>query len=278
MNRQHPTDRSASANSRAFAQHNLTQPQALLLFTQRLAALIEAHIAMARILEILQDSPAPYGAASERLMGEIVAGDTVCNALTQEQRDEQAQTWWLPIALHRAMARQPESFSPIYIAVVRAGEIGGTVDETLRGLAAALARESRLFTDYPAGAEDALLTRPSSLPKLQDWRELSGYQQSATLALLFRTTGMLLSSGVPLLSAMEIAADLLPQRQSEEFLQIRSEIRDGAPLLAFPVERLHFVPRFALEIACLGQLRGNLDSALQDVAQVLEQEMDYLLQ
>ena len=49
------------ANIDSFAQHDLPQSLALLLFTQRLAALVEARIAMVvHVLDILQDSPAQY--------------------------------------------------------------------------------------------------------------------------------------------------------------------------------------------------------------------------
>ena len=123
-----------------------------------------------------------------------------------------------------------------------------------------------------------LLSRPASLPWPQDWLELSAYQQMVTLELFFETFSMLLISGVALLPAMETVAALLPAKQSAEFLEVRREIKEGAPLLALPIERLDFIPRYAKEIAGLGQMRGCLDSALHDVVVLFDQELEYRLQ
>lgn len=233
---------------------------------------------MARASDILQDAPAPYGTVAEHLKKELEQGDAVCQAMTSQEREEQKDTWWHSRSLFQAMSGHPELFSPVYIALIHAGERAGAVDETLRRVHAALAREWRLLADRPTDERCMLLTRPASLPWLQDWRELSAYQQMVTLALFFETFGMLLASGVAILSAMETASALLPARQSAEFLQVRQEIKEGAPLLALPVERLDFIPRYAKEIAGLGQLKGCLDSALHEVALLFEQELEYRLQ
>jgi type II secretory pathway component PulF len=271
-------DETRLPNLRALAQHDLPVPLALLLFTQRLAALMEAGVGMARAFEILQDSPAPFGAAAEHLKKEIEHGDAICQAMSTQEREEQKDTWWHPRSLFQAMSGQPELFSPVYIAVIRAGERAGAVDETLRRVHATLAREWRLLADRPTDQGCLLLTRPGSLPWPQDWLELSAYQQMVTLALFFETFGMLLASGVAILPAMETASALLPAGQSAELLQVRKEIKEGAPLLALPVERLDFIPRYAKEIAGLGQMKGCLDSALHEVALLFEQELDYRIQ
>jgi type II secretory pathway component PulF len=262
----------------AIVQHDLPQPLALLLFTQRLAALKEANVGMARAFDILQDAPDPYGAVAEQLKSEIEQGNSLCQAMSSQEREEHRDTWWHPRSLFRAMSGHPELFSPVYIALVRAGEIAGAVDETLRRVHTALAREWSLLADRPADEQRMFLTRPASLPWPQDWLELSAYQQMVTLALFFETLGMLLVSGVALLPAMETASALLPAKQSAEFLQVRQEIKEGAPLLVLPVERLGFIPRYAKEIVGLGQMKGCLDSVLHDVALLFEQELEYRLQ
>jgi type II secretory pathway component PulF len=270
-------DSTRDTNLRALVQHDLPQPLALLLFTQRLAALMEAHIGMARALDILQDAPTPYGAVAEHLKREIEQGNSLCQAMSPQERDEHESTWWHPRSLARAMSQHPEHFSPVYVAVVRAAENAGAVDETLRRLQTAIARECRLLADGPADERRMLLSRSASLPWPQDWQDLSAYQQMATLALFFETFGMLLISGVALLRAMEIVSDLLPTRQSAEFMQVRQEIEEGAPLLAIPLERLDFIPRYAKEIAGVGMMKGCIESALHDVALLFEQELEYRL-
>lgn len=41
------------------------------------------------------------------------------------------------------------------------------------------------------------------------------------------------------------------------------------------VERLNFIPRYAKEIAGIGQMRGCLDRALHEAGLLFEQELDY---
>src|SRR5689334_1892844 len=125
-------------NLHTLVQHDLPQPLALLLFTQRLAALKEANVGMARAFDILQDAPAPYGAVAEHLKREIEQGNAVCQAMSSQEREEQKDTWWYPRSLFQAMSRHPELFSAVYIALIQAGERAGAVDETLRRVHAAL--------------------------------------------------------------------------------------------------------------------------------------------
>jgi len=215
---------------------------------------------------------------AEHLKREIEQGNALCEAMSPQEREENKATWWHPISLAKAMAHHPEHFSPVYITLVFAAENAGTVDETLRRVQKAMAREWRLLADRPADEQHQFLSRPASLPWPQDWQDLSAYQQIGTLTLFFETFGLLLISGLAPLRAMELVSALLPTNQSAEFLQVRQEIEEGAPLLAIPVERLDFIPRYAKEIAGLGQMKGCLESALHDVAQLFEQELEYRLQ
>lgn len=273
-----PNESTHPTNLRALEQDDLPSPLALLLFTQRLAALMEARIAPGRALSILADAPAPYGDVSQALKDEIERGNVLCEAMSAQEREENRDTWWHPRSLFRAMSLHPELFSSTYVALVRAGEMAGTVDETLRRLQVTLAREWRLLAGRAADDSFQFLSRPANRPRPQDWRDLSAYQQMVTLALFFETFGMLLTSGWALLPAMETVSTLLPDAQSAELMQIRQEIKQGAPLLPLPVERLDFIPRYAKEIAGLGMMKGCAETALLDVARLFEQELDYRLQ
>jgi type II secretory pathway component PulF len=277
MTTSQPNNRVRFSNLRTLMQDDLPQPLALLIFTQRLSALKEANVGIPRALDILQEAPAPYGAASGQIKTEIDQGNTLCQAMSEQDREDNKDTWWYPRSLFRAMSKHLELFPPIYVTLVRAGEMAGAVDETLRRLHSALAREWRLLASHPEDERHTFLTRTASFEPLHDWQDLSVYQQMATLTLFFETFGMLLISGVALLPAMDAVSALLPARQSGEFLQIRREIAEGAPLLALPVERLAFIPRYAKEIAGLGQMRGCLDSALHEAAELFERELDYRL-
>ncbi len=89
---------------------------------------------------------------------------------------------------------------------------------------------------------------------------------------------MLLNSGCAMLPVMDAVSALLPANQRAEFQGIRQEIKEDAPLLALPLERLDFIPRYAKKIAGLGQMKGILESSLRDGAMLLEQELDYRLE
>src|SRR5215469_6721312 len=187
-------DSTSPTNLRALVQHDLPQPLALLLFTQRLTALMEAHITPVRAFDILKDAPAPYGAVTEHLKREIEQGNALCQAMSPQEREAHRDTWWHPISLFKAMSQHPEHFSPVYITLVRAGEMAGAVDETLRRMQMAAAREWRLLADHPAEERHMFLSRPASLPWPQDWQDLSAYQQLVMLELFFETFSMLLTS------------------------------------------------------------------------------------
>ena len=80
-------------------------------YTRKFAAMIGAGVSLARTLELLQettDDPA-LAAAHAALTEKVMAGYT----------------------LSSVMAEMPEHFSSFYVAFVRAGEVGGVLDETL---------------------------------------------------------------------------------------------------------------------------------------------------
>ena len=182
MTNHQTNDNTLYPNLHALVQHDLPQPLALLLFTQRLAALKEANVGMTRAFDILQDAPAPYGGVAEHLKRTLEHGNARCEAMSAQERDEHEDTWWHPRSLFQAMSGHPELFPPVYIALVHAGERAGAVDETLRRVHAALAREWSLFTDRSSDERRMFLTRPAYLPWPLDWQAMSAYQQMITLA------------------------------------------------------------------------------------------------
>ncbi len=245
MTKQQMNNTSHTPYLRTIEQNDLPQPLALLLFTQRLAALKEANLGMARAFDILQDAPAPYGTGAKHLKREIEQGFAICEAMSQQEREKHKDDWWHPQSLFKSMGKQPELFSRIYIELMHAGETAGAVDEIFRRIHTAIAREWKLLSDHPAGERFMFLTRPANLPRLEDWPDLNAYQQMVTLSLFFETFSMLLFSGVALLPAMDTVSALLPMKQSVEFLHVCQEIAAGAPLLAIPVAQLDFIPRYA---------------------------------
>jgi len=227
----------------------LPTPLASVLFSYQFSELISAGISLVRSLDILGDLPAPYGEAALALKERIGAGHV----------------------LSISMAERPELFSPFYRSMVRAGEIAGVLEETLARAAELMAKEWTLMRHDPDGASGVFLLNPSEKPLPDDWAELSPYQQTVTQLLFCETFGLMLSSGVPILRAMEHVATLLPLTQQNRMLEARDRVNMGDPLHP---DRLGFLPRFAVALIAHGEEAGTLDSTLDRAAKVLEHQLD----
>jgi RNA polymerase sigma factor (sigma-70 family) len=230
---------------------DLAQPLALVLFSHQLATLLDSGMSLINSLEILQEAPAPYGDAAQVLRTEVERGGT----------------------LSRAMADRPELFSSFYRGMVRAGEVGRVLEETVRRLADVMTKEWKLARGRLRHEESLFLINPGGKPLPHDWADLSDYQRSVTLALFCETLGLLLVSGVPVLQAMEILAELLPPAQREALLAAGEEARRGERI-TLGLERLGILPRVALELIALGEEAGNLDFTLEKAADILLHELE----
>src|SRR5690554_1768686 len=98
--------------------------QRLVQFTQQLATLLNAGQPLDRALTILLDLP--EDAAAKRVIGEVRDAVRGGSPLSQ------------------ALERQHGTFSRLYVNMVRAGEAGGTLHETLQRLADYLERSREL--------------------------------------------------------------------------------------------------------------------------------------
>lgn len=223
----------------------------LLLFTYRFSTAIECGTSIVRGLLALQNSPPPLGAAIEEINQQVQQGQT----------------------LSGAMASRPEIFSPLYVAVIRAGEVGGVLDETLRRLANLMLKEWRLTQPCPAGESPFLLLQPGQCSPAQTWDDLSRYQQTVTLILLCETFGMLLSSGVPILRCIECVSPLLPQSQARMWLESSQALGQGESVLP-SLENLNIFSPLTLEILRTGERMGTLDLMLLRAATLYEIELE----
>jgi general secretion pathway protein F len=155
--------------------------------------------------------------------------------------------------LAAAMARQPGSFSRLYVGLVRAGEAGGTLPPTLEQLADLLERERSLAATiqsaliYPVllliaacGAVVLLLTRV--LPQFVPLFEQSGAALPASTQFLIEAGDAVSRYG---LAALLIALVLL--------LICRAVLRQPGPRLAFD--------RFKLQLPFVGGLLREVMAA-----------------
>ena len=247
-------------------------------------------------------------------------------------------------ALSEALEQRHGVFSRFYINMVRAGEIGGSLDQTLSRMAEYLERAKELkdgvvsaliypillvflaiaslillmvyvipqftpmFEDF--GGDLPMLTRiviavgdvlqnfwwgliatvvvlvlwfrgqmrkPASR-RLWDGRFLATRWLGDVIAKietarLTRTTGTLLINGVPLLSALSIAKNVMTNTVlAEDVADAAKQVKTGSPLARALARNEHF-PRLALQMVNVGEETGKLDEMLLKVADTYDREV-----
>lgn len=295
----------------------------VLQFTQQLATLLAAGQPLDRALGILMELPeTPEARRVLTRVRESVRGGAPLSA---------------------ALEQQHGVFSRLYVNMVRAGEAGGSLHETLARLADYLERSQVLrgrvvnALIYPAilvamigaallfllgyvvpqfeqmyaglGAELPLLTRivlgtgtlvrdywwlllvmlaglllwadrkrrdPQFRVAFDAWllrrRLFGGLVARLETARLARTLGTLVRNGVPLLSALSIARNVLGNRVLAAAVeQAADEVKTGAGL-GYALSRREGFPRLALQMIQVGEESGELDAMLLKVADAFDRE------
>lgn len=97
----------------------------LTLFCRQFSTMIDAGVSLVRCLSVLQEqSPNPrLKMILADIQVEVESGNT----------------------LSRAMAKYPRVFSPLFIGLIRAGEVGGVIEESLQRLASFLEKDMELL-------------------------------------------------------------------------------------------------------------------------------------
>lgn len=292
-------------------------------FTEQLATLMAAGQPLDRALQILLDLP--EGEKARKLIARI--------------RDQVREG----SSLSDALEAQHSSFSRLYINMVRAGEIGGTLERTLRRLAEYMDRSQKLRSSvisamiYPAilvvavlGAIFMLLlfVVPQFVPMFADmgtelplmtravlafgnlltnwwWLLIGGFvlltvwfqRQLAQpesrrvwdarflkiglvgslflrldTARLARTLGTLLQSGVPLLTALSIARNVLNNTVLAEAVDEAAKNVKTGDGLAYALGQQKRFPKLALQMIAVGEESGELDTMLLKVADTFDNE------
>ena len=302
--------------------------QRLVQFTQQLATLLGAGQPLDRALTILLELPEDESA--RRTIADV--RDAVRGGA----------------ALSTALERQHGTFSRLYVNMIRAGEAGGSLHDTLARLADSLERSRALkgrvvnAMIYPAillvlvgfsvlfllgyvvpqfaamyeslDAELPFFSRfilglglfvrdwwlllvvvpalaawwfdrrrrdPATREALDAWllRQRFAGPLIAKLetARLARTLGTLLRNGVPLLSALGIARNVLDNRTlAADVDAAADEVRNGIGL-SVALGRGKRFPRLALQMVQVGEESGALDAMLLKTADTFEQETSLAL-
>jgi general secretion pathway protein F len=184
-------------------------------------------------------------------------------------------------ALAAALQREPKSFTRLYIGLVRAGEAGGTLGDTLERLAGLLERQRGMTAAiqsamiYPAillvaatGSIVLLLTQV--LPQFVPLFAQNGVQLPASTAFLLATGNAVSSYGLYALGALILAAVGLRQAlQRPDFRLAADRLLLRLPIFG-GIQREILAARFA---RTLGMLLSNgvpLLAALTIVREVLD--------
>ncbi len=92
-----------------------------------------------------------------------------------------------------------------------------------------------------------------------------------------RTLGTLLQNGVPVLTALKITEQIMPNRVIREAIaKTREEVTDGKTI-AQPLARSKIFPQLMLDLLTIGEETGDVPGALQNVASTYENELSIAL-
>lgn len=92
-----------------------------------------------------------------------------------------------------------------------------------------------------------------------------------------RTLGTLLQNGVPVLTALKITEQVMPNRMLREAIaHTREEVTDGKTI-AQPLARSKLFPQLMIDLIRIGEETGDVPGALNNVAQTYENELSIAL-
>jgi general secretion pathway protein F len=101
-----------------------------------------------------------------------------------------------------------------------------------------------------------------------------GLNRKIAVARFSRTLGTLLQSSVPLLSALEIARNVVDNRViADQIRRVGKDVEEGQSLSA-PLSRNGFFPPIAIEMISVGEQSGNMETMLFRVADAYEKEVE----
>ncbi|NCT66785.1 MAG: type II secretion system inner membrane protein GspF [Rhodanobacteraceae bacterium] len=314
---------SGSLFAALFKRATLREAQ-IVQFTQQLATLLGAGQPLDRALQILLDLPESDKARRmlERIRDQVRGGTPLSDALEAEHG----------------------SFSKLYVNMVRAGEAGGSLDETLERLGNYLERSAQLKSSvinamiYPAflvgmvlvslmvllvyvvpqfapmfadmNVEMPLITKvvlgvgevlqsfwwvilaaivfgagwlrrqmadPVARLKIDErllrMRMVGDVIRKVETARLARTLGTLLKNGVPLLSGLAVARNVMTNSVlAESVEQAADEVKTGGGL-GYALTQSKRFPKLALQMISVGEESGELDGMLMKVADTFDIEV-----
>jgi type II secretory pathway component PulF len=117
--------------------------------------------------------------------------------------------------------------------------------------------------------------------KLDEWKMSAPVFGKAMRLNLFgqfaRTLGTLLENGVPVLTALQITEQIIPNVIIKEAIaKTRADVTDGKTI-AQPLARSKIFPQLMVDLLKLGEETGNVPVALKNIADTYENELNIAL-
>jgi type IV pilus assembly protein PilC len=95
-----------------------------------------------------------------------------------------------------------------------------------------------------------------------------------SLARLARTLGSLMAAGVPILEALEMSANTLDNSVLESMVRrIRSTVLEGK-MMTQAMAKEPLIPNLFVQMVTVGEQSGQIDSMLEKLAEIYEEEVD----
>jgi len=295
------------------------------IFSRQFATMINAGLPILRALAIL---------------AEQTSNPTLAQALTATRLDVEQGS-----SLSQAMVKHEKVFNDLYISMVRSGETGGSLDDTLLRLAEMLEREVHLrgkiksAMTYPVAVVGlvslilaamllfvvpqfksiytqlgGVLPLPTRMllmvsDALKNWwyivigmiflarfllrrykKTEHGRQvvdaiklripvfgslfQKTALSRFASTLAMLLSSGVPILQALDIVIDTVNNSvMGKAVTEVQESVRQGDSI-ARPLSKSPVFPPMVVQMISVGEETGQVDTMLEKVAEFYDQEVE----
>ncbi len=300
--------------------------QDVAIFTRQFATMINAGLPLIKCLSVLAQQ---------------TESSTLANIIVDCQREVEAGR-----SLSEALAKHPEAFSNLYVSMVRAGELGGMLDDVLLRIASQLEREMEIrkkiksAMTYPVAVLGLSLVLLAAMiifvvPKFAAmFTELGGELPSFTkmlvgvsrfvggwgglliiaivialvigfrrfratpggrlivdriklklpivgslfhkyaLSRFSRTLGTLLSSGVPILGALEITGETTGNMVLTKALEnVRAGVKEGETI-ARPLSASPLFPPMVTQMIAIGEETGALDVMLNKVSEFYDSEVN----
>ncbi len=103
---------------------------------------------------------------------------------------------------------------------------------------------------------------------------ISSYLKDSSISFFCRTLSLLLISGIPLLSAVNIARNAVPNKNLKNKMQNISELIKNGESLNHSLEKTGFFPPLSIDMIRIGETSASLPQMLSEVADFYDQRVE----